>query len=740
MAVDRNAPTSEIGATTFAPYTPVPFGNFLDQTETVAKLRWPQSVDVFEEMLNDAQLSALRDAVTLPIRRRLWSIDPNGAPDHVVEHLSADFGLPVHGQDAVPHDVVDGRPFDWTQHLFTALLAPFMGHYYFEQTVALGDDGLLHNDRIAPRPPRTLMQINVRSNGDLEWIRQKFGPSTAANPMIIPDPIPADRLVPYIWEPEGGNWVGRSMFRALYKHYLRKDAALRGDAQRNGRNSMGVPTIEAPQGATPQQMTDLARIAQSFRGGDYAGVALPYGAKLRLVGVEGSLPDIINSVRYDDEQMARRFLAMFIQLGQTKTGSRALGDSFIDFFALGLDAMADWVAACTVVAFRRIVTWNWGAGTRCPRLVSERDEDPELAATDLVAMVTAGIITVDPELEASIRERKGLPPIDPNTPRPTAPVPQPPAPTPSASTSRVGRPAGGNQRGRASTDTGPTSFVDWDKIDTKWQRSLGGLLNAWGDVQSQQIAEIESLIGNANGDLALLTSMQVTSRGADILASAMLTMADFGVKTATGEAKAQGVTLPDPWAENMLPSAAIGDILLKPVSALRRFIEDRSAAIAAVMARAIGEAASRHAVQRTTGETPAAPPIIPAIPLITPSVVPADAGPPLPAEVAEEVGEHLRNLSTAFLEEQLGRALTEGFNGGRRETLRGAPDGTRYEASALLDTNTCTVCNEFDGETWDTLPEGEHQFPVGGNKDCLGGPRCRCTLVGVYGEAAPSVQ
>jgi hypothetical protein len=61
---------------------------------------------------------------------------------------------------------------------------------------------------------------------------------------------------------------------------------------------------------------------------------------MRLVGVEGSLPDTLASIKYHDEQMARRFLAMFMQLGSTETGSRALGQSFVDFFALAQESIA----------------------------------------------------------------------------------------------------------------------------------------------------------------------------------------------------------------------------------------------------------------------------------------------------------------------------------------------------------------------------------------------------------------
>jgi hypothetical protein len=72
-------------------------------------------------------------------------------------------------------------------------------------------------------------------------------------------------------------------------------------------------------------MGELAKLAQSYRAGEAAGGALPNGADLRFRGMEGTLPDLLASLRYDDMQMAARFLAMFTKLGTTETGSRALG-------------------------------------------------------------------------------------------------------------------------------------------------------------------------------------------------------------------------------------------------------------------------------------------------------------------------------------------------------------------------------------------------------------------------------
>jgi hypothetical protein len=73
---------------------------------------------------------------------------------------------------------------------------------------------------------------------------------------------------------------------------------------------------------------------------------LPNGAELRFRGVEGTLPDVLASLRYGDEQMAAAFLAMFTKLGTTETGSRAVGESLIDFFVLAQEAVAKAVRRC----------------------------------------------------------------------------------------------------------------------------------------------------------------------------------------------------------------------------------------------------------------------------------------------------------------------------------------------------------------------------------------------------------
>src|SRR5690606_27790236 len=140
------------------------------------------------------------------------------------------------------------------------------------------------------------------------------------------------------------------------------------------------------------------------------GVGLAEGGDIGVEGIRGSLPDVLASIRYYDEAMARSFLAMLLQLGQTETGSRALGETFAGFFQMSIEAIANWYADTTTEhVIEDIVDWNYGEDELAPVLVWEYEEETPLAIADLARLVHAGVLTVDPELENWIRDREGLP-------------------------------------------------------------------------------------------------------------------------------------------------------------------------------------------------------------------------------------------------------------------------------------------------------------------------------------------
>ena len=105
--------------------------------------------------------------------------------------------------------------------------------------------------------------------------------------------------------------------------------------------------------------------------------------------------------------------------------------------------------------------------------------------------------------------------------------------------------------------------------------------------------------------------------------------------------------------------------------------------------------------------------------------------------MADAVAQHLSELGDGYLNDVLGGAVTSGQNLGRVAVFDAAPPASYY-GSELLDANTCNVCAAADGDEYADLAEAASVYPTGGHRDCLGGPRCRGTLVAVYPDEEPT--
>lgn len=400
---------TEIGYQTDSPLPT--WGSLLAEThETNPELMWPQSIDVFDRMRReDPQVKSVLRAVTLPILRTPWVIDGTGCREEVVSLIATDLGLQVKGQPPRSPRRSKGR-FSWKEFLRLALLELAYGHSFFEQ-VYDQTSGQTRLAKLAWRPPRTISDIKVARDGGLIGIKQHG----------VKELIGVDRLVAFVNEREGANWIGESLLRSAYKMWLLKDRVLRIQALTAERNGLGLPTYTSappPDGASYEDIVkwlddELARgleIAKDARAGEAAGAALPHGAKMQFLGVEGRLPDTDKPIRYYDEQIARAVLAHFLNLG-TETGSWALGSTFANFFTDSLNAVAQHIADVVQQhVIEDLVDHNWGQSEPAPQLVpAEIGEQQPVTAEAIKSLVDAGIITPDEATESHVRTLWGLP-------------------------------------------------------------------------------------------------------------------------------------------------------------------------------------------------------------------------------------------------------------------------------------------------------------------------------------------
>ncbi|WOF23832.1 hypothetical protein N8K70_03890 [Microbacterium betulae] len=395
--------------------------------ERTPELRWPLSIPVFEDMVRqDAQASSVLSAIATPIMRTGWRVDGKGCRPEVTAHVAADLGLPIAGEaNGVPASRTRGR-FSWTEHL--AVVVPDhlqFGHAVFEQvyfrprSVEEGGDGLFHLRKLGYRPARTIAAWNVAPDGGLVGIQQYGGLNEGGVltgfGTIGGTPLPVDRLVVYTNRRKGGNWVGESVLRSAYKNVMLKDRYLRVDSMVVERNGLGIPTHEAADGSAAAIEAGL-EIVEAVQAGDNSGVSLANGASFDLKGVTGTLPDILEKIKYHDEQIARAVLAHFLNLG-SQTGSWALGATFADFFTLSIQAVAENIReTATRHIVEDLVDINYGPDEPAPRIVFDEIGSRQGAIlTAIASLVSTGVLHADEDLEKFIRSTLELPPASPAT-------------------------------------------------------------------------------------------------------------------------------------------------------------------------------------------------------------------------------------------------------------------------------------------------------------------------------------
>lgn len=251
---------------------------------------------------------------------------------------------------------------------------------------------------------------------------------------------------------------------------------------------------------------------------------------------------------------------------------------------------------------------------------------------------------------------------------------------------------------RQPTELETRSRVDFAAMDKAWHEAVDTTVEAWADIQQAQREQITAAVQAAAeaDDLSRLDEFTVDSAdGERLLIARMIAYAREAGDAQQAEAEAQGVTVPE-WSldDEALTAAAI---------------RDRLRQIGRTAARVLGvglvQSATRQAM-RVWGSGSA-------------------------SQVAAQVDEHLASLSGAAVAEQVGGAMSAAQNEGRMAVLAVAPPA-EYVASEALDKNSCKPCRDIDGTRYTTLPDARTAYPSGGYTECLGGSRCRGTLVTVW--------
>ena len=399
------------------PGTPITSGFVRDLGEYNPKLEGVNGIWTYQEMRRgDGQVAGTLRACKLPILSAKWEVvagDPGSAKlENRNSKFGASFEFPVSSFDSpgavsstgagnptaskakevaafIRANLFSGLEWqDWRGSWHTqswkdvvryALRMQDFGAACYEEVMAIDGDHIRVR-RMADRQALTFYRWHtdphsvdpsvppfIYDDGETLYALEQWGYRSNRFEYVM---LPTDKACIFTHDQEGANFWGIPLTRAMYPHWFVKKHLERIDAIACERNSLGVPMIMLPPNPSKQDVQTAQNWVTQLAAHEKTGLSLPNGAVFKLVGIEGRIREILPSLQYHKQQIATSCLAMFMELGQTQSGSRALGESQTDFFLLATQNTADYIAhQIRNSTIRRLVMWNFGPDAPVPYLV-----------------------------------------------------------------------------------------------------------------------------------------------------------------------------------------------------------------------------------------------------------------------------------------------------------------------------------------------------------------------------------
>jgi phage gp29-like protein len=705
--------TAELGVTG----TPILGGWLRDLGEYNADLTGLLGYQVYERMRrSDGQVAATLMGMKLPIRSAEWT---------VVEPEDA---TPVEKEAAVLVRECLFECVDFDAAIENALLMLDFGAAVHED-VYLIDGNRVRLKKLAARLPLTFNRWLVGEGEDLAALEQ----TGYAGGQYKTVEVPASKLALFTFQQEGANFAGRSVLRPMYQHWYIKSALYKIDAIAIERNGMGIPWIKMGPDAKAEDRKTAFEWLEKLSVHEKAAILLPPAWEFGLEGVKGTTRDPKESIAHHNVAISMAGLAQFMMLGQTESGNRALGQTMADFFYLGLQATANRIGrVLTLTTVKRLVEFNFGTEVRVPRVAAQQilSLQFESVVQALKELAGAGVDAVQPddELEAWMRRKMGAP--EAGTPRARRAGPAEKQPQINADERRLregaeGRkggqggcpnrslssragwktasdPDGGGAAGIRRPPRGAERFMALREIVSELDGGRDEIAAALRGARSRVEAEIVNKLVNAPVRTMHRVSVAPDEKVIEAIEVVLQGVSEFGFEQVEGERDRQ--------RSGKAPSdaAQVRAGEQKKRRAKREPLGVYADATVAEFTNVLTERAANVVLDLSRR-----------------------AGTLTKGEILVEAARRLAEQSDRWIDGVAAKGTNSAFADGRAEGYREYADEIdSVEYSSLLDLNTCPACEAADGSTAKT-PDGLASTP---NPDCLGGDKCRCVHVFVFGE------
>lgn len=370
----------------------------------LSALRGSEAADVWDKMRrSDPKVKMILTAVKNPIKGAQWEIA--AANDTPEAKLQAELIEQILFKDT-------GQ--SWTQTLNEILTFLEFGFSAFEIThkVVIGHPKFGNYNSLRSfgyRSQKTIERWNLdKETGKLLSIEQNAYGDLHRNVTI-----PEESLIIFTNEKEGDNYEGVSALRPCYGPFIRKNAYLKLMAIGIEKFAVPTPTLKVPLNMeNSPQYSNALTVLRKYVSHQQQFITLPEGWEINFTQTNFDAEKVRSAIDSENKEMVHAFLANFLELGSSGSGSYALSYDLSDFFLTGIEYIAEQI--CDTInqqLIPKLVRLNFGEQQEYPRLrcAGITDKPGRELSEVLRTLAQAKVITPDDKLEADIRERYGLP-------------------------------------------------------------------------------------------------------------------------------------------------------------------------------------------------------------------------------------------------------------------------------------------------------------------------------------------
>lgn len=373
----------------------------------------------YRQMLDDAVIGAMMDAIKMPLIAAPFSTEPADV-NNAVDVRNAEFLLEV--MNDMTHytwrshvlDMIDFVPWgwSWSEAAFKKRLGP-KGN-----PASKFDDGRIGLDILDPRAQTTLDRWKFDENFNVEALIQ-MDPNTSK---LLE--VPAWKSIHATFRSTKRSPEGNAALRSIYRAWYTRNNLEVIEAIGAERDLVGLPVVHLPFGATPDDQKAAEELVRKLRIDEEAGLVIPPpptpGAespwKVELLASAGAKQFNVREIVRDlNKIILMRFFAQFLLLGMENVGSQALVEGSHDFFTMALESLQQellevWQSQLVPLVFKMNENMTNGMSA-LPMIKWGKPGRKDIAAKAALLSTLIGVDVVTPsaELEDFMRNLAGLP-------------------------------------------------------------------------------------------------------------------------------------------------------------------------------------------------------------------------------------------------------------------------------------------------------------------------------------------